>query len=50
MKVPSNTKYGEFVNFRAILLTRCQNEFENPMVTKKKLMKDVANETEVSKY
>ena len=27
-KVPSESKQGEFVNFRAILLTRCQREFE----------------------
>ncbi|KAK3105045.1 hypothetical protein FSP39_015996 [Pinctada imbricata] len=28
IKVPSETKEGEYVNFRAILLTRCQKEFE----------------------
>ena len=27
-KVQSETKPGEFVNFRAVLLTRCQREFE----------------------
>ncbi|XP_076087139.1 eukaryotic translation initiation factor 4 gamma 3-like isoform X1 [Mytilus galloprovincialis] len=28
IKVPSTKKSGEFVNFRAILLTKCQKEFE----------------------
>ena len=27
-KVPSESKQGETVNFRAVLLTRCQREFE----------------------
>ena len=27
-KVPSESKPGESVNFRAVLLTRCQREFE----------------------
>lgn len=26
--MPSTKKSGEFVNFRAILLTKCQKEFE----------------------
>lgn len=28
-KVPSSTKKGEFVQFRAVLLTKCQREFES---------------------
>ena len=39
IKVPSTSKPGEFVNFRAILLTRCQKEFE----------KDKTNEDDIEK-
>ncbi|XP_060075672.1 eukaryotic translation initiation factor 4 gamma 3-like isoform X2 [Ylistrum balloti] len=37
IKVPSKTKQGEFVNFRAILLTRCQKEFEKDKDTEQEM-------------
>ena len=37
IKVASNTKQGEFVNFRAILLTRCQKEFEKDKDSEKEM-------------
>lgn len=39
IKVVSTSKQGEFVNFRAILLTRCQREFENDKDLGKKMQK-----------
>ncbi|XP_056018647.1 eukaryotic translation initiation factor 4 gamma 3-like isoform X6 [Ostrea edulis] len=37
IKVPSSSKQGEFVNFRAILLTRCQKEFEKDKDSEKEM-------------
>ncbi|OWF37130.1 Eukaryotic translation initiation factor 4 gamma 3 [Mizuhopecten yessoensis] len=37
IKVPSKTKPGEFVNFRVILLTKCQKAFEKDEDTKKEM-------------
>ncbi|XP_069119256.1 LOW QUALITY PROTEIN: eukaryotic translation initiation factor 4 gamma 3-like [Argopecten irradians] len=37
IKVPSKTKQGEYVNFRAILLTRCQKEFEKDKDTEQEM-------------
>lgn len=39
IKVVSTSKQGEFVNFRAILLTRCQREFENDKDLGKEMQK-----------
>jgi hypothetical protein len=49
--VPSTEKSGEFVNFRAILLTRCQLEFEKDKDAEDKIEKlraAMKEETDVS--
>lgn len=37
IKVASTSKQGEYVNFRAILLTRCQKEFEKDKDSEKEM-------------
>ncbi|XP_078338114.1 eukaryotic translation initiation factor 4 gamma 1-like isoform X6 [Crassostrea virginica] len=51
IKVASNTKQGEFVNFRAILLTRCQKEFEKDKDSEKEMeeRRKVIDKTQDSK-
>ena len=49
--MPSTEKSGEFVNFRAILLTRCQLEFEKDKDAEDKIEKlraAMKEETDVS--
>lgn len=50
--MPSAKKSGEFVNFRAILLTRCQIEFEKDKDAEDKIEKlraAMKEETDVSR-
>ncbi|XP_062567019.1 eukaryotic translation initiation factor 4 gamma 1-like isoform X2 [Saccostrea cucullata] len=51
IKVPSTSKSGEFVNFRAILLTRCQKEFEKDKDSEKEMeeRRKVIEETQDAK-
>ena len=55
IKVPSTEKSGEFVNFRAILLTRCQLEFEKDKDAEDKIeklraaMKEETDESKMAK-
>eukprot|EP00105_Crassostrea_gigas_P039444 XP_019923592.1 PREDICTED: eukaryotic translation initiation factor 4 gamma 3 isoform X7 [Crassostrea gigas] len=46
IKVASTSKQGEYVNFRAILLTRCQKEFDKDSVKEMEEMRKVIAETQ----